>query len=59
MSRPMNQNYAVVKILDCDLPKYVLTGPLSRETMYTLNVSGPWRPKEINNLIAALELQRD
>lgn len=55
----IDTHYQVVKILDCDLPKYVLTGPLSRDTMYTLNISGPWRTKEINNLIAALELQRE
>lgn len=46
-----------VKLLDCDLPKRVFCGPLSRDTYYSLSISGPVRPAELRNLIKLLELQ--
>jgi hypothetical protein len=48
-----------VKYLDCDLPKLVMSGPLSRNTLYTLHVTGPWRIREAENLIAVLQLHLD
>jgi hypothetical protein len=48
-----------VKLLDSDLPKCVLSGPLSRTTSYALHMTGPVHPKEFDNLIRVLELYRD
>ncbi len=48
-----------VKLLDCDLQKCVLSGPLSRTTTYALHVTGPWHSTEIDKLIRLLQLQRE
>lgn len=47
-----------VKLLDSDLPKCVLSGPLSRTTTYALHMTGPVNVQEFNNLIKILELNR-
>lgn len=46
-----------VKLLDCDLPKIVLAGPLSRKTTFALHITGPYSDVEATNLIRLLELQ--
>lgn len=50
--------YEKVKLLDCDLEKVVLAGPLSRNTTFSLHITGPWTDKEAANLIKQLELQK-
>lgn len=51
--------YEVVKLLDCDLPKLVLSGPLSRTTTYALHMTGPVNVRELDNLIKVLQLNRE
>jgi hypothetical protein len=48
-----------IRLLQSDLPKYVLSGPLSLSTVYSLNVTGPWGSREIRNLIRMLSLQAE
>lgn len=57
MNHPLSP-YEKIKVIDCDVPRLVLSGPLSRTTAYTLYINGPWRSKEITNLIESLEMQR-
>lgn len=47
-----------VKLLDSDLPKCVVSGPLSRTTTYALHMTGPVNVREIDNLIKILQLHR-
>jgi hypothetical protein len=48
-----------VKLLDSDLPKCVLSGPLSRTTTYVLHMTGPVNVREFDNLIKVLQMNRD
>lgn len=51
-------NVQRLKLLDCDLEKRVLSGPLSRVTTYALHITGPLRVTEMDNLIKVLQLHR-
>lgn len=48
-----------IRLLDSDLPKIVLSGPLSRSTTYALHITGPVNVQELDNLIKILQLNRD
>lgn len=45
-----------VTYLESDLPKHVQHGFLSRNTTYSLRVDGPFRSRELKNLIRMLTL---
>lgn len=48
-----------IHLLRSDLPKYVLSGPLTAVTTYTIHVTGPWGSREVRNLIRMLTLQAE
>lgn len=55
----MNEAVKMVKLLESDLPKFILRGFLSSATTYALHVSGPVHVREIDNLIRILQLNRE
>lgn len=46
-----------VTLLESDLPKLIMAGPLSSRTTYTLRVDGPWGVKELRALLQMLTAQ--
>lgn len=50
--------YEKVKLLDCDLEKCVMSGPLSRETTFAIHITGPYRSVDVAKIITMLELQK-
>lgn len=55
----MAEQHRIVRLIESDLPKFVLAGPVSLRTTYSLQVTGPWGSREIKNLIRLLELQAE
>lgn len=52
----MNELSEKVYLLQSDLPKMVLAGPLSKKTTFRLDVNGPWTAKEAKNLLKMISI---